>query len=98
MKLIKDAEYIAFSQILGGNIRFCRLRNFKPQKSLAYAIGVSHQNIQNNHPKSIIFIKKVIIWHPTQVAEKLTDLAVYYGFDGWLVNIESAWSKIIKNG
>jgi transcriptional regulator with XRE-family HTH domain len=54
MKLIKDAEYIAFSQILGGNIRFCRLRNFKPQKSLAYAIGVSHQNIQKYESGEVV--------------------------------------------
>tara|TARA_R110002012_G_scaffold75536_2_gene190807 strand:- start:1114 stop:1410 length:297 start_codon:yes stop_codon:yes gene_type:complete len=54
MKAVKDAEYIAFSQMLGGNIRFCRLRNFKPQKSLAFAIGVTHQNVQKYEAGDII--------------------------------------------
>ena len=46
MKSIRDAEYMEFSHMLGGNIRFCRLRKFRPQKVLAHVIGVTHQNIQ----------------------------------------------------
>ena len=68
MKAIKDAEYIAFAHKLGGNIRFCRLRNFKPQKSLAFAIGVTHQNVQKYESGDII---------PT--AFRLKKIADFYG-------------------
>ena len=55
MKAIRDAAYLDFANMLGGNIRFCRLRKFKPQKVCAHAIGVTFQQMQkyeagNNMP------------------------------------------------
>jgi len=55
MKAIRDTAYMDFAHMLGGNIRFCRLRKFKPQKVCAHAIGVSFQQMQkyeagNNMP------------------------------------------------
>ena len=31
MKAIRDEAYMNFAHMLGGNIRFCRLKKFKPQ-------------------------------------------------------------------
>ena len=55
MKAIRDEAYMNFAHMLGGNIRFCRLRKFKPQKVCAHAIGVTFQQMQkyeagNNMP------------------------------------------------
>ena len=40
--------------MLGSNMRFCRLKFGMPQKSLAYHIGVSHQNVQKYEAGDII--------------------------------------------
>ena len=55
MKAIRDEAYMNFAHMLGGNIRFCRLRKFRPQKVCAHAIGVTFQQMQkyeagNNMP------------------------------------------------
>jgi transcriptional regulator with XRE-family HTH domain len=54
VKVIRDQKFISFCEMLGGNMRFCRLKFGFPQKSLAYHIGVSHQNIQKYEAGDII--------------------------------------------
>ena len=54
MKVIRDHQFISFCEMLGGNMRYCRLSFGMPQKSLAYAIGVSHQNVQKYEAGDII--------------------------------------------
>ena len=81
MKAVKDAEYIAFSQMLGGNIRFCRLRNFKPQKSLAFAIGVTHQNVQKYEAGDIIpssyRLKKIADFYGVRTDDSLSPTYIH---------------------
>ena len=40
--------------MLGSNMRYCRLKFGMPQKSLAYHLGVSHQNVQKYEAGDII--------------------------------------------
>ena len=54
MKVIRDQKFITFCEMLGSNMRFCRLKFGMPQKSLAYHIGVSHQNVQKYEAGDII--------------------------------------------
>jgi len=54
VKVIRDQKFISFCEMLGGNMRYCRLSFGMPQKSLAYAIGVSHQNVQKYEAGDII--------------------------------------------
>ena len=54
MKVIRDQKYISFCEMLGANMRYCRLKLGFPQKSLAFHIGVSHQNIQKYEAGDII--------------------------------------------
>ena len=54
MKPEHNEEYENFTQILGGNLKFIRLKNYKPQKSLAFALGVSHQNVQKYESGEIV--------------------------------------------
>mgnify|MGYP002642563664 CR=1 FL=1 len=54
MKVIRDQNFITFCEMLGSNMRFCRLKFGMPQKSLAYHISVSHQNVQKYEAGDII--------------------------------------------
>ena len=54
MKVIRDQKFITFCEMLGSNMRFCRLQTGMPQKSLAYHLGVSHQNVQKYEAGDII--------------------------------------------
>jgi len=54
MKVIKDQKYTSFCQMLGGNMRYCRLKLGMPQKSLAYFLDVSHQNVQKYEAGDIV--------------------------------------------
>lgn len=54
MKVIRDQKFITFCEMLGSNMRFCRLKLGMPQKSLAYHLGVSHQNVQKYEAGDII--------------------------------------------
>ena len=54
MKVIRDQKFITFCEMLGSNMRYCRLKFGMPQKSLAYHIGVSHQNVQKYEAGDII--------------------------------------------
>ena len=54
MKVIRDEKFVTFCEMLGGNMRYCRLKNGMPQKSLAYHLGVSHQNVQKYEAGDII--------------------------------------------
>tara|TARA_X000001382_G_scaffold63749_3_gene44122 strand:- start:709 stop:1020 length:312 start_codon:yes stop_codon:yes gene_type:complete len=54
MKVIRDQKFVSFCEMLGANMRYCRLKFGFPQKSLAYHIGVSHQNIQKYEAGDII--------------------------------------------
>ena len=54
MKVIRDQKFITFCEMLGSNMRYCRLKFGMPQKSLAYHLGVSHQNVQKYEAGDII--------------------------------------------
>jgi transcriptional regulator with XRE-family HTH domain len=54
MKVIRDQKFITFCEMLGSNMRFCRLKFGQPQKVLAAHIGVSHQNVQKYEAGDII--------------------------------------------
>ena len=54
MKVIRDQKFITFCEMLGSNMRYCRLKLGMPQKSLAYHIGVTHQNVQKYEAGDII--------------------------------------------
>ena len=54
MKVIRDQKFITFCEMLGSNMRYCRLKFGMPQKSLAFHIGVSHQNVQKYEAGDII--------------------------------------------
>ncbi len=54
MKAIRDAAYVEFAIMLGANIRFCRARTNKPQKTLAHALGVTHQNVQKYEAGKVV--------------------------------------------
>ena len=47
MKVIRDKDYLDFCSMLGGNIRFCRLKRSEPQKILAHHLGVSFRMFKN---------------------------------------------------
>ena len=67
MKVVRDQKYLTFCRMLGSNIRFCRIKLEQPQKSLAYAIGVTHQNVQKYESGAIV---------PS--AYRLKEIADYY--------------------
>jgi|TARA_R110000796_G_scaffold61136_3_gene141566 transcriptional regulator with XRE-family HTH domain len=81
MKSIRDAEYMEFSHMLGGNIRFCRLRKFRPQKVLAHVIGVTHQNIQKYEAGAIMptpfRLKKIAEYYNVKVDDLLSPTFIH---------------------
>ena len=54
MKVIRDEVFTSFCEMLGANMRYCRLKDGMPQKMLAYHLGVSHQNVQKYEAGDII--------------------------------------------
>ena len=54
MKVTKDKNYLDFCSMLGGNIRYCRLKRGEPQKILAHHLGVTFQNVQKYEVGKII--------------------------------------------
>ena len=70
MKVIRDQKFITFCEMLGSNMRFCRLKFGQPQKVLAAHIGVSHQNVQKYEAGDII----PSAYRLKQIAVKTDDL------------------------
>jgi transcriptional regulator with XRE-family HTH domain len=54
MKVTRDKDYLDFCSMLGGNIRYCRLKKGEPQKVIASHLGVTFQNVQKYEVGKII--------------------------------------------
>tara|TARA_R100001369_G_scaffold87105_1_gene122236 strand:+ start:7633 stop:7929 length:297 start_codon:yes stop_codon:yes gene_type:complete len=81
MKPEHNEEYENFTQILGGNLKFIRLKNYKPQKSLAFALGVSHQNVQKYESGEIVpgafRLKKIAEFYGVKTDDLISPTYIY---------------------